>query len=427
MQIVCDPQNIAYYYNMITLALVSDVPYAFLDGKRYPLTEAPQAAGADVRILAEDLEKLFAPAMRYIKTPEGGIFTMNQTEIRIMGGSREFVGPSGWMTMAEKSVVQDGKLYVPAGELMAKGFGKKVLSTKDASAPADPMSWPMENTVVEISNDPLCVRDNGRLRRIHIRLRGKKYGELRECYWMEEARKIVPYNLYVPSTYDSERPSKLLVALHGGRVSEEFIFEKTSNQIQYLCEKYNYILLCPNAVVVDCTYGCLIPNFQFLENTPGAGIEEADADENGEPGNPMHYSPEVISLMKLGEKDVLHTIELVRQTYTIDPERIYMLGNSMGGIGTFHFAASYPGLLKAIAPGGGCPHMDYFKPERLGKIPIRFVYGSEDDWGADLLDQACIKLREAGCSLEVEIIGGGHHGESWVIGLERTFEFFEKM
>lgn len=73
MQIVCDPQNIAYYYNMTTLALVSDVPYAFLDGKRYPLTEAPQAAGADVRILAEDLEKLFAPAMRYIKTPEGGI------------------------------------------------------------------------------------------------------------------------------------------------------------------------------------------------------------------------------------------------------------------------------------------------------------------------------------------------------------------
>ena len=44
--------------------------------------------------------------------------------------------------------------------------------------------------------------------------------------------------------------------------------------------------------------------------------------------------------------------------YTVDPDRIYLTGLSMGGYGTWRLAADYPERFAALAPvcGGGDPH-----------------------------------------------------------------------
>eukprot|EP01112_Ceratiomyxa_fruticulosa_P011639 TRINITY_DN3175_c0_g1_i2.p1 TRINITY_DN3175_c0_g1~~TRINITY_DN3175_c0_g1_i2.p1 ORF type:complete len:280 (-),score=25.87 TRINITY_DN3175_c0_g1_i2:208-942(-) len=61
----------------------------------------------------------------------------------------------------------------------------------------------------------------------------------------------------------------------------------------------------------------------------------------------------------------------------IDTNRIYLTGISMGGFGTFRFAASYPQIFAAIVPiCGGC---DVKNAERLKDIPIWNFHGEKDD------------------------------------------------
>ena len=52
----------------------------------------------------------------------------------------------------------------------------------------------------------------------------------------------------------------------------------------------------------------------------------------------------------LGEKDVLECLELAKQIFNIDPDRIYLSGFSMGGAGTFDLGLKYPDIWAACAP-----------------------------------------------------------------------------
>lgn len=60
----------------------------------------------------------------------------------------------------------------------------------------------------------------------------------------------------------------------------------------------------------------------------------------------------------------------------VDPERIYLMGVSMGGYGTWQLAMSLPELFAAIVPvcGGGM----YWNASRLVNIPIWAFHGAKD-------------------------------------------------
>ena len=55
------------------------------------------------------------------------------------------------------------------------------------------------------------------------------------------------------------------------------------------------------------------------------------------------------------ERDVMDVIAEVRRDYAIDPDRIYLMGHSMGGYGTWSVAMAHPDVFAAIGPisGGG--------------------------------------------------------------------------
>lgn len=60
----------------------------------------------------------------------------------------------------------------------------------------------------------------------------------------------------------------------------------------------------------------------------------------------------------------------------IDPDRVYVVGLSMGGYGTWEFAQRWPELPAAIVPvcGGGDPAV----AERLKQLPIWTFHGTKD-------------------------------------------------
>jgi predicted peptidase len=70
-------------------------------------------------------------------------------------------------------------------------------------------------------------------------------------------------------------------------------------------------------------------------------------------------------------------LESVIKTHNVDTKRVYLTGLSMGGMGTWQFAGTYPEYFAAIAPicGGGEIHLT----RNLSTMPIWAFHGAKDN------------------------------------------------
>ena len=81
--------------------------------------------------------------------------------------------------------------------------------------------------------------------------------------------------------------------------------------------------------------------------------------------------PEVLEKTEHGWTDsgteewVLELIERARRTWKIDPDRVYLVGHSMGGYGSWMLGAHHADQMAALAPSAGGP-TPYF--DRAGKV-----------------------------------------------------------
>lgn len=79
----------------------------------------------------------------------------------------------------------------------------------------------------------------------------------------------------------------------------------------------------------------------------------------------------------IGEQDVFECIELAKQIFNIDPDRIYLCGFSMGGAGTFDLGLKYPDIWAACVPVcGTMGNLDMVANGR--NLPFWINTGSED-------------------------------------------------
>lgn len=74
--------------------------------------------------------------------------------------------------------------------------------------------------------------------------------------------------------------------------------------------------------------------------------------------------------------DLIELIEKLIADLPIDPDRVYVTGQSMGGVGTFAILAERPDLFAAAAPvcGGHLPE----NGERIHEVPIWVFHGAKD-------------------------------------------------
>ena len=71
-------------------------------------------------------------------------------------------------------------------------------------------------------------------------------------------------------------------------------------------------------------------------------------------------------------------IDEIIQKYPVDPDRVYITGGSMGGLGTWCLAYINPKRPAAIAPF--CSPSDPENAKMLNKIPIWIFHGDADDY-----------------------------------------------
>ncbi len=75
------------------------------------------------------------------------------------------------------------------------------------------------------------------------------------------------------------------------------------------------------------------------------------------------------SYLGLGDNDILRVIQLAKERFAVDDDRIYLTGDSMGGWGTWNVGTRHPDLFAAIAPVyGGSDYHSQLSEEELAAL-----------------------------------------------------------
>jgi predicted esterase len=218
-------------------------------------------------------------------------------------------------------------------------------------------------------------------------------GDIKRHYLLNAAGEIMPYRLYVPTSYTPGRAWPLVVALHGLGATEDSMFGPLYG-IPKLAEQHGFIVVAPLGYRVDAGYGAF--------RAPGQASRRSD----------------------LSEQDVLEVLQLVRQQYKIDENRIYLMGHSMGGYGTWAVAADHPEIWAALGPisGGGNPA----NIAKIKNIPEIVIHGDADNvvpvGNSRVMVEAMKKL---GVEVKYIEVPGGNHINVAGTNMPAIFDFFD--
>jgi predicted peptidase len=158
----------------------------------------------------------------------------------------------------------------------------------------------------------------------------------------------MPYRLFVPANYNPNNKYPLVIWLHGagsagtdnlGQISLDnrlgtHFWTRSENQ-----EKHPAFVLAPQS------------KGGWDDNSSGSLSTE----------------------LKL----VLDILEVVRKTYSIDPERMYVAGQSNGGIGAWGLITKKPGLFAAAVPLCGAGNAKL--ASRAARTAVWAFHGEKDD------------------------------------------------
>jgi dienelactone hydrolase len=220
------------------------------------------------------------------------------------------------------------------------------------------------------------------------------------AYRFAPTGELVPYQVYVPSTWTSNRRWPLVVALHGANLDETNMLGRDGGRMQKLAEQHGFVVVTPLGYRLNSAYGS---QRGFSRQIVGDEAERR----------------------RRSEADVLQVTALVEAEYNVDPARRYLTGNSMGGGGTWWIGGRYPERWAAIAPGayGGVLPEDV---PALSKLPVRVVVGERDDLMLQRVRETVATLRAGGMSPEYVEVPGGTHASAFEIELPEIFNFFQK-
>jgi dienelactone hydrolase len=231
-----------------------------------------------------------------------------------------------------------------------------------------------------------------------------------ECsYFLPEAQAEMPYTLYVPASYRPGTPTPLVVDLHGLNVTPlmQILFDGTTD----FAERHGFIVVAPMGYSLAGWWG----------SRAGNPVETAQL----KPGTSERYA-----VGELSEIDAMRVLEMMRQNYTIDEDRIYLMGHSMGGAGTYHIGAKYNDVWAGIAPlagAGGIP--DAAAAERYRSLPTLIMHGEKDSIVPAVTSRRSVQWLQAVGAPHVYLEFPGEDHEFWIRrgaeNMEKVFLFFD--
>ncbi len=216
-----------------------------------------------------------------------------------------------------------------------------------------------------------------------------------------------PFLVEVPPNYDPAKKWPVLLYLHGYHGSVDMITKwDTSRAVAKDARELGYLVLAPH------------------------GRGETD-------------------FLCVGETDVLQAFDEFKRYYSIDEDRVYLIGGSMGGYGGLNLAFHYPHLWAAVAAFtasadmmefGGLPRQKLLPFRRwsfewdnpidlcgnVPQLPITGTYGDADKWVPPKFGKAISAKRTAlGGEYEYTVVPGiGHQVGNAGPAYRKAMEWF---
>jgi predicted esterase len=217
-------------------------------------------------------------------------------------------------------------------------------------------------------------------------------GNFERHHLLASVNEVMPYRVHVPASYDGKKAMPLIIALHGAGGTEDGFMDGYNKLVPQLAEQRGYIVATPMGLRVDAGYGSPIMN----------------AGKNSAPS----------------EEDVMAVLGLMVKNYKIDDKRVYLMGHSMGGIGTWHLGAKYPEIWAALGSfsGMGFPA----SVVRMKAIPQFVVHGDNDNTVPVQRSRDMVaEFQKLGMDYKYTEVPGGDHDGVVVPNLAALFDFFD--
>ena len=200
------------------------------------------------------------------------------------------------------------------------------------------------------------------------------------------------YRVLFPDNYDKNKSYPLVLFLHGsgerGNDNEKQLVWGASLFTDKLNrQNYPAIVLFPQCPADQ--------GWVTIKEYSEAKFEIIDAKE---PAKPLGLAKKLVDFYTRHE--------------SVDSKRIYVLGISLGGMGTFDLICRYPKTFAAAIPICGAVNLERLK--KVKKMPIRIYNGDSDNAvSPEYSRNAYIELKAAGSQVveRVEYPGVGHN--SW--------------
>jgi predicted peptidase len=215
------------------------------------------------------------------------------------------------------------------------------------------------------------------------------------------------YQVLLPLSYESGKKFPLVIFLHGSgeRSSDNMLQLKHGSRMfsnPVNMEKYPAIVLFPQCP----TNGNWIKEFPKRNNQGEMDWKEHSNDSIATP---------LLNVKELIEKYIAED--------KVDPKRIYVVGLSMGGMGTFDLAARYPQLFAAAIPICGGIYPPRLK-DAAKQVKFRIYHGDADQVvSSNGSRDAYLALKEFGANVTYFEFPGVEHN-SWNPAFNQP-DFFE--
>ena len=211
-------------------------------------------------------------------------------------------------------------------------------------------------------------------------------GDIHWAYQSAVDQTFQPYRFYVPNNYDAKKKWPLVVALHGMGGDENSFFASYNNgEIKRIAEARGYLVVCPKGRAPASMY------------------------------------------MGAAETDVIDVIKMMKRDYSIDEDRVYLMGHSMGGYGSWSVAVNHPDLFAAIGPiaGGGQPVV-MMNLKKIAHVPWIVIHGDKDPTVPVEESRKMVKAGEAlGIKIKYIEVPGGNHTDIALPGFKDIFDWFD--
>jgi poly(3-hydroxybutyrate) depolymerase len=161
---------------------------------------------------------------------------------------------------------------------------------------------------------------------------------------------------YIPASYTGKSRVPLVVAVHGGSADGAWMFGATS--WAQIADQVGFIVIYPNGSVGEGSKlrWNAYPEFN---NDPAMAITV----DNG--------IDEALFFKQL--------IERTARTHKIDRARVYMHGQSNGGMMTSYFGLKYTGIIAAMAPASAPPSIEVMGRYRVRTLLPTYYWSGEND------------------------------------------------